>query len=167
MSENINVKLERINTMRAAFFYEFTKTPEEDSWKKTMVWAEKKGLLEKHKTIRVFGRNIYPTENPEPHGYGFYITITPDIKIENNIIVRLIPGGLYAVAKCEGLEQMGLAWPMLWEWVKNSKYEYIGETKEEYGYELGLEEHLNWHATLVEQSENKFILNLMIQLWEK
>lgn len=167
MSEKINVRLERIKTMRAAFFYEFTKAPEEDCWKKAKVWAEKKGLLEKNMTTRIFGRNIYPTENPEPHGYVFYITITPDIKIESNILVRLIPGGLYAVARCEGLEQMGLAWPMLWEWVKNSKYEYIGETKEEYGYELGLEEHLNWYNTLVEESEKNFIFDLMIQLWEK
>ncbi len=167
MSDKINIKLEKSNTMRAAFFYEFSKAPEEDSWKKAYVWAEKKGLLKKYKETRIFGKNIYPTENPEPHGYGFYVTITPDIKFESNIIVRLIPGGLYAVVRCEGFEQMGLAWPMLWDWVKNSEYEYIGETKEEYGYELGLEEHINWYATLVEKSENNYIFNLMIQLWEK
>ncbi|MFX1452646.1 MAG: effector binding domain-containing protein [Promethearchaeota archaeon] len=153
--------------MRAAFFYDLSEAPEENCWKKAKSWAEKKGLLEKNANTRIFGRNIYPTENPEPHGYGFYITITPDTKIESDILVRLLPGGLYAVARCEGLEQMGLIWPILWDWVKNSKYEYIGETKEEYGYELGLEEILNWLATLVEESETKFILDLMIPLWEK
>ena len=45
MSKNIEVRLERIKIMRAAFFYDMVKSPEEESWKKTEVRAKKKGIL--------------------------------------------------------------------------------------------------------------------------
>lgn len=167
MNDNINIRLEKIKIMRAAYFHALSDNPEEDAWKKAEKWADQKGLLKKESTLRIFGRNTYPTENPEPHGYGFFITITPDIKVEKDIFIRLIAGGLYAVALCEGLEQMGIVWPELWKWVGESEYNYIGETKGDNGFELGFEEHLNWYSTFIEKSEKKFIFNLMLQLWEQ
>jgi len=165
MSEK--VKLEKLKSMRAAYFHAFSETPEDDAWKKAESWAKEKKLLKIGSNIRVFGRNTYPTKNPEPHGYGYFITITPNITINEDISIQIIPGGLYAVSRCEGVERIGEAWASLWKWVGESKYEFIGETKGEYGYELGFEEHLNWYPTMVEKKEKKFIFNLMIQLWEK
>jgi len=40
-------------------------------------WAKPKGLLEKDIGTRVFGRNTYPTDNPEPHGYEFFADYQP------------------------------------------------------------------------------------------
>jgi len=153
--------------MRAAFFYDLSDSPEENAWKKAEKWAKSKGLIEKDSTIRIFGRNIYPTENPEPHGYGFFVTITPDIEVDKDIRIRLIPGGLYAVARCEGLEQMGSVWDKLWKSFEEGKYKYIGETRGENGFELGFEEHLNWYPALVEKDYSKMIFDLMLQLWEE
>jgi DNA gyrase inhibitor GyrI len=165
MSEKI--KLERIKSMRVAYFHEFSENPEEDAWIKLESWAKEKGLLEENSNTRIFGRNTYPTENPEPHGYGYFITITPEIKTEKDIFIRIIPGGLYAVLKCEGLEKLGESWGNLWKWVNESEYKYIGETKGENGFELGYEEHLNWYPIMVKKREEKFVFNLMIQLWEE
>lgn len=109
MSEKINIRLERMKTIRATYFHAFSENPEEDAWKKAKIWAKEKGLIEKESKTRIFGRNTYPTENPEPHVYGIFITITPDTKVEKEVSIRFIPGGLYAVARCEGLEQIGLA----------------------------------------------------------
>jgi len=167
MSDKIKIRLERLKTMRTTYFHALSNTPEEDAWKKAEIWANERGLLEKDSTIRIFGRNIYPTTNPEPHGYGFFIKITPDLKVENEISIRLIPGGFYAAARCEGLEQIGLVWSELWKWIANSKYQYIGMTKGEYGFELGFEEHVNWYSVLIEKSEKKIIFDLMLQLWEE
>ncbi|MFW9938838.1 MAG: GyrI-like domain-containing protein [Candidatus Thorarchaeota archaeon] len=164
MSENI--KLERLKSMRAVYFYALSDTPEEDAWKKAESWAKNSGLFKTSKKPRIFGRNIYPTENPEPHGYGYFITITPDTKIEKAISIRIIPGGLYAVARCEGFEEIGKQWELLWKWVNQSKYKYIGETKSEYGFELGFEEHLNWYPFMVEKSTKTPIFDLMLQLCE-
>ena len=167
MSDKIKVRLKRLDVMRAVFFHSLSNTPEEDAWNRAESWAKEKGLLQVDSSIRIFGRNIYPTENPEPHGYGIYIALLPNTKIENDLSVRSIPGGLYAVVYCDGLEEMGIKWPELWKWVENSEYQYIGETKGEYGFELGFEEYLNWHSTLVEKSESKMIFDLMLQLREK
>ena len=167
MSDKIKVRLKKLDTMRAAFFHSLSNTPEEDAWNRAESWAKEKGLLHVDESIRIFGRNIYPTENPEPHGYGIYITIPPNTKVESEVPVRSIPGGLYAVAKCNGVEEMSIIWPDLWKWVENSEYQYIGETKGEYGFELGFEEYLNWYSTLVEKTKSNMIFDLMLQLREK
>ena len=129
MSNKIKVRLTRLDAMRAAFFHSLSNTPEEDSWNKAESWAREKELLLVDSTIQIFGRNIYPTENPEPHGYGIYITLPPNIELESEIPERSIPKGLYAVVNCNGLEEMSIKWPTLWKWVENSEYQYIGETK--------------------------------------
>lgn len=167
MNDKIKIRLERLKTLRATYFHALSDNPEEEAWKKAEKWASQKGLLNDKSTLRIFGRNTYPTENPEPHGYGFFLTIPPDIKVEKEILIRLIAGGLYAVARCEGLEQMGVVWPELWKWVERSEYKYIGETKGDNGFELGFEEHINWYSSLIEKSEERFIFDLMLQLWEK
>ncbi|MFX1296122.1 MAG: GyrI-like domain-containing protein [Promethearchaeota archaeon] len=164
---NDKIKLERVKSLRAAYFHALSKAPEYDAWKKAESWAKEKGLLKKDSGARIFGRNTYPTKNPEPHGYGYFITITPNITINEDISVRIIPGGLYAMSRCEGVEQIGETWATLWKWVDESEYEFIGEIKGEFGYELGFEEHLNWHPNMVEKSEKKLIFNLMLQLCEK
>ena len=167
MNAIINVRIEILKSMRTVYFYSFSNTPEEDAWKKAEKWIGMKGLLEKNSNIRIFGRNVYPTENPEPHGYGFYITIMPETKVEKNVCIQLIPGGKYLVARCEGLEKMGLVWKELWKLVGEGKYKYIGETRGEHGFELGYEEHLNWYSALVENNVNAFICDLLLQLWEE
>ena len=91
MSENIDVKLEKLESMRAVFFHASSNTPEEDAWSKAEAWVKNKGILNSDSNIRIFGRNTYPTENPEPHGYGIYITIPPNTKVESEIPVRSIP----------------------------------------------------------------------------
>ena len=64
-------------------------------------------------------------------------------------------------------EEMSTKWPELWKWVENSEHQYIGETKGEYGYELGFEEYLNWYSTLVEKNTINMKFDLMLQLREK
>lgn len=164
MSENI--RLERMKSLRAAYFHVFSEAPEEDAWKKVEFWAKDKGMLKKDSNTRIFGRNTYPTTEPEPHGYGYYITIPPNAEITNNLSVNIIPGGLYAVSRCVGIEELGEKWAGLWKWVNESKYKYIGATKGEFGFELGFEELLNWYPVRVEKSEKKYIFDIMLQLWE-
>ncbi|MFX1585956.1 MAG: GyrI-like domain-containing protein [Promethearchaeota archaeon] len=164
---NEKIKIERVKSLRAAYFHTFSEAPESDAWKKAESWAKEKELLRKDSNVRIFGRNTYPTKDPEPHGYGYFITITSNITINEDISIRIIPGGLYAVSRCEGVEQIGETWANLWNWLNESEYDYIGEIKGEFGYELGFEEHLNWYPFMVEKSDEKLIFNLMLQLWEE
>ena len=160
------IRIERLNSLRVAFFYSFAENPEEDAWQNALIWLKNKKLLENFSDIRVFGRNIYPTEDPEPHGYAYHITISPNFQIEKNLNVSIIPGGLYAILSCKGFEDLIKNWPKLWKWVNNSNYKYIGETKSELGYELGYEEIVNWHEFFIEGKNVEILFNLMIQLFE-
>jgi DNA gyrase inhibitor GyrI len=135
-----------------------SETPEEDAWKKIVAWAKPRGMLEKSAGTRVFGRNTYPTNNPEPHGYEFFLTVGPKAEPEGDIKIKNIPGGLYAVLRFENLENMGKAWRDLWEWIEKSGYDHIGWQKGENGWFNGFEEHLNWH-------ENKPTIEWIFDLW--
>jgi DNA gyrase inhibitor GyrI len=144
MNDELEVRLERMKTRRAAYFHVLSENPEEDAWKKATAWLKRKGFLKKDAPIRVFGRNNWPTQNREPYGYGFFIPLTPDIKIKDSVLSRYITGGLYAVTRCEGVENVHEIWGKFWEWIKQSEHKYIGGTKfAEIGYELGLEEVIN------------------------
>jgi DNA gyrase inhibitor GyrI len=57
----------------------------------------------------LFGRNTFPTDNPEPHGYEFFLTVGPDIEPERDTEIREIPGGLYAVLRFNELNKIGEA----------------------------------------------------------
>jgi hypothetical protein len=161
------IRVEKLKSLRAAFFYSFTENPEEDAWINTFKFLKNRKLLKNYSNIRVFGRNIYPTEDPEPHGYAYYITINSDFQIENDCYVTIIPGGLYTILPCRGFEELSNDWSKLWKWVENSNYKYIGETKSELGFELGYEEILNWYGFFIENKDNDIFINLMIQLCEE
>lgn len=156
------VRLERLETMRTAYTHVFSGTPEEDAWKKMEAWAKPKGLLEEGAGTRVFGRNTYPTDNPEPHGYEFFLTVGPDIEPEGDIEIRKIPGGLYAVLRFKNLDNIGKAWEHLWKWIKESEYDHVGWQKGEQGWVNGFEEHLN----PLEKSPKEWVFDLWVQLKE-
>ena len=159
---DMEVRLERLETMRAAHVHAFSESPEEDAWKKMVAWAKPKGLLEEDSGTRVFGRNTYPTDATEPHGYEFFLTVGAEVEAEGDIDIQEIPGGLYAVLRFEGLENMKDAWERLWNWIKESEHEHIGWQKGEHGWHNGFEEHLN----PLEESMQKWIFDLWVQLKE-
>ena len=153
-----NIHIRRIESLRAAYTHSSSDTPEEDAWKKMEAWARPRGILTKEKGTRIFGRNTYPTDNPEPHGYQLFITVDQSIKPENEIKIGEIPGGTYAVLSSTNLDNIGDAWRSLWSWIENSEYEFIGWKKEEYGWADGYEEHLN-------PFDDKLISEWKFELW--
>ena len=159
----MEVRVERLETMCAAHTHVLSDTPEEDAGKKIMEWAKSKGLLAKGSGSRLFGRNTYPTDNPEPHGYEFFLAVGPDIEPEGDIDVREMPGGLCAVLRFKDLSNIGEAWKYLWKWIEESEYEHIGWQKGEHGWVNGFEEHLNWYE---QKPQNEWIFDLWVQLKE-
>ena len=159
----MEVRLERLETMRAVYTHAFSDTPEEDAGRRIIEWAKSKGLMEKSAGARLFGRNTYPTDKPEPHGYEFYLTVDSDIKPEGDIETREIPGGLYAVLRFKNLYKIREAWEKLWKWIEESEYEHVGWKKGEHGWVNGFEEHLNWKE---EKPQTEWTFDLWIQLKE-
>jgi DNA gyrase inhibitor GyrI len=126
-------------------------------------WARSNGLMKESGGARLFGRNTYPTDKPEPHGYEFYLTIGPDLEPEGDIEATEIPGGLYAVLRFKNLNRIGEAWEELWKWIKESRYEHVGWKKGEHGWVNGYEEHLNWYEG---KPPTEWIFDLWVQLKE-
>ncbi len=148
--------------MRAAHVHAFGESPEEDAWRKMEAWAGPQGLLEEVSGTRVFGRNTYPTTESEPYGYEFFLTVGPDVELGEGIDVYEIPGGLCAVLRFEGLDNIGEAWERMWDWIGGSGHDLVGWWKEEHGWCDGFEENL----TPLEKDPAKWVFDLWVQLEE-
>ncbi len=158
------VRLEKLETMSAAHIHVLSDQPEEDASSKIMEWAKSNGYSDNGSALkgaRLFGRNTYPTDNPEPHGYELFLTGISDLRPEGEIDIKDIPGGLYAVMRFQNLARIGDAWRTLWEWVDQSHYEYIGLKKGDFGWVNGFEEHLNWQE---KRPPNEWIFDLWVRL---
>ncbi|MFC1803945.1 GyrI-like domain-containing protein [Thermoproteota archaeon] len=161
MEPKWKISVEKREPLRAVYAYALTETPEEDAWKKIQAWAGQKGLLAKEKGTKVFGRNTYPTDNPEPHGYELYITVDESTEADGEIIAGEISGGLYAVLKSTFLIGITHAWLSLWRWLDESEYEFIGWRKGEHGWVNGYEEYLN---PFDDKTQDEWLFNLMIPI---
>lgn len=161
--KSMEVRKERLDTMRAAYVHVLSDAPEEDAGKRIIKWAETKHLHRKSVKPRLFGRNTYPSNNPEPHGYEYYLTVSPDIEPLDDIETQEIEGGLYGVLRFKNLEKIREAWEYLWNWIKESEYEYVGWKKGKHGWVNGFEEHLNWYE---KKPQNEWIFDLWVQLKE-
>lgn len=160
--KEMEVRIEQINTMCTACFCSISTTPEEDATKTLMDWAKSKGLLDKP-GVRLFGRNVFPTDNPEPRGYELHLTIDENTKTDENIEAGTVPGGLYAVLRFSDLTKISLAWEKLWAWLETSEHEHAGWQKGNHGWVDGFEEQVNWQE---QKPPTEWIFDLWLQLKE-
>ena len=107
--------------------------------------------------------HAYPTNNPEPHGYEFFLKVEPDIEAEKDIAIDEIPGGLYAVLRFKNLFKIQEAWQHLWKWITESEYEHVGWKKGKHGWVNGFEERLDWYET---KPPNEWTFDLWVKLKE-
>ena len=159
----MKVRLERLQTMRAVHTHALGDTPEEDAGKKIREWARSNGITGTSGN-RLFGRNTYPTDNPEPHGYEIYLTINQEPERRGNISIGEIPGGLYVILRFKNLDRIGEAWKKMWTWITENSYEFIGWKKGRYGWVDGFEEHINWYVE--ETPLTEWMFDLWVQIKE-
>jgi len=148
MSE-LDVRIVELKPMRVASVYGFGESPESIAWAKLVAWAKPRGLLDDRKQHRIFGFN---NPNPAPgspnYGYEFWIVVGPDVEPEEAVRIHEFLGGLYAVTRCKGVENITDTWKRLVRWLADSPYKHAGHQ--------WLEEHL--HA--VDAPQDEFILDL-------
>ena len=156
------VRLETLEPMRAVHVHALSENPEEDAGKEIMGWAQSMGLLKEGSGSRLFGRNTFPTSEPEPHGYELYLTIGEDVDA-GGIDVGQIPGGLYAVLRFTNLENIGAAWKRLFSWIEEGEYQHVGWKKGEHGWADGFEEHLDFWE---EKPQSEWTFDLWAKLKE-
>lgn len=121
MSEN-KVRIITLEPMRVASAHGFGTEPEGIAWDKTLAFVEEKGLKDVEDT-RYFGfNNPNPSTGSPNYGYEQWVTIAPDVEATTDVEIKDFPGGLYAVVRCEGVENIGKAWQQLTGWAENSSY---------------------------------------------
>lgn len=133
MTKEIQVEIVHLEPMTVASVQAISKTPEDDAWKKMVAFAEPRGLLTDLKKNPIFGfNNPNPTAGKEEYGYEFWIRISPETKVEEDVTKKKFDGGLYAVTRCNltkestsaSLQEHGMleSWARLSEWFKSSGY---------------------------------------------
>jgi effector-binding domain-containing protein len=160
---SVELKIERFKTMRSVNVQSQGSNPEEDALKKVLEYAKNNGLTSKP-NVQLFGRNFYPTDQPEPHGYEYYLTVEEEIKPSREVVVRNIPEGLYASLRVKGVCEITEGWKALFSMVESSGYKQAGVSRQVYGWvNAGFEEIVNWQK---ETSPQDWVINLWLQLKE-
>jgi hypothetical protein len=147
--------------MVAAYFVSLNQPPEEEALTAALKYAENNGLTEA--TARLFGRNIYLTDQPEPHGYEYYVAAD---KIEPNGAdgVGEVSGGLYAVVEVKNLFNLLEGWKNLLEWVEANGYRTVGVKRGPNGWvNSAYEELLEWQLP---KPPTEWRFRLWVQLQE-
>ncbi len=155
-------QLQQIKTMAAVHVYSLNQPPEEEALTAALQYAKSNGLTEQ--TSRLFGRNIYPTDQPEPHGYEYFLTSDSTIKEKGEVTAEEVPGGLYAVLEIKNLFSIGEGWQKLFSWVKANGHQPVGVSRGKYGWvNSAFEEIVDWQQ---EKPPAEWIMRLYVQLKE-
>lgn len=119
---DIEVRIIQLEPMRVASARGFGEQPETQAWSKLLDWAKQQGIedLSNH---RFFGFN---NPNPSPgspnYGYEQWMTVDKGLDPAQGIEFKDFPGGLYAVTRSEGLQNITDNWKRLVVWREESKY---------------------------------------------
>lgn len=120
---DLEVKIIHLEPMRIASALGFGTSPEPIAWQKIIKFAESQGWLNDLDSHRFFGfNNPSPSPGSPNYGYEQWITVDPDTEAQEGIKIIDFPGGDYAVARCEGLGEIGEIWQKLVAWHEDSRY---------------------------------------------
>jgi DNA gyrase inhibitor GyrI len=138
---DLAVRIVKLEPLRVASFHGFGPSPEALAAAKLAAWAGPRGLLTDLTRPRIFGfNNPNPSAGSPNYGYEFWLVVGPEFvasedEAESDMRIRDFPGGLYAVTRCQGVENIGATWGRLAQWLTESRYGHAGHQ--------WLEEHLN------------------------
>lgn len=119
---DIDVRIVRLEPLRVAAALAYGAEPEPQVWDTLLTWARAHNLLGVTPAPRFFGFN-----NPDPapgtpnHGYEQWMTVGPQVAGEGPVKIKDFPGGLYAVARCDGIPNPEI-WGRLAAWRESSRY---------------------------------------------
>ncbi len=65
-----------------------------------------------------------PSPGSPNYGYEVWLPVAEDVQAGSDIRIKNIPGGLYAVTRFTGLQNIGEVWKQLAQWREGSKYKH-------------------------------------------
>jgi DNA gyrase inhibitor GyrI len=123
MSE-LEVRIVRLEPLRVASALGFGPNPEQLAWTQLLAFASARGLLDKPGARFLGFNNPNPSPGSPNYGYEQWITVGPEVEGAGEVEVKTFPGGLYAVARCHGVPEIGTTWDALLAWLEDSPYRY-------------------------------------------
>ena len=122
MSE-MDVRIVRLEPIRVAAVLGFGASPEGLAWDKMTAWLKTSHLLEDGRTHRFFGfNNPSPSAGSPNYGYEVWVTVDAPVQPEGEMAVKDFPGGLYAVTRCKGVDNIFPTWQQFVRWREESRY---------------------------------------------
>jgi DNA gyrase inhibitor GyrI len=122
MSE-IEVRIVKLEPMRMLSAYGFGKEPEGIAWEKIMAFGLEKGLPTERDYPTTYGfNNPNPSAGSPNYGYEIWLPVDESVQPEGDLRIVDFSGGLYAVTRFKGLENIGKVWGELVKWRESSKY---------------------------------------------
>jgi len=119
----LDVRIVTLDPMRVASVLGFGPSPEAAAWQELAAWAEQRGLLAEPDRPRIFGfNNPSPTPASPNYGYEFWIEVGPEVQSDGDVQVQQFDGGLYAVTRCQGVDNITETWKQLVAWLAASPY---------------------------------------------
>ncbi|MFX0090593.1 MAG: GyrI-like domain-containing protein [Candidatus Hodarchaeota archaeon] len=153
------IRIVTLKPMRVAYYCAFSKTPEDDASKVMRAFGQPKGLYDNAAKHFHFGyNNPPPSMSNTPYGYECLITIGSEVKPEGEVKIKDIPGGLYAVVRCQGPPEVNI--PLTWDYLFNEWLNTNGKYELDEDNEPGLEEIIN----PLELSPEKWIFDLYLPI---
>jgi DNA gyrase inhibitor GyrI len=116
------IRIEKLPSMRVAYYTGFAKHPEMEAWGTLLTWAQGKGLVSQPLSFRRFGFNNPPPWGTEGEEYGYecWITVDEQVEASGEVGIKAFPGSLCAATSIERLADIGNAWETLYQWVEDS-----------------------------------------------
>lgn len=119
---DLEVKIVKLEPMRVASALGFGLSPEPIAWEKIISFVKSKGWLANLESHRFFGfNNPSPSPGSPNYGYEQWITVGPDVQGSDEVKIIDFPGGSYAVARCEGISNIGKVWGQLVAWHEDTQ----------------------------------------------
>ena len=144
--DDSNVRIVKLEPFRAASFYGFGTSPEEQAFGKLQAWAGPRGFLDTLQEHRIFGfNNPNPSAGSPNYGYEYWMAVGPEVEPEGEMRILGCEGGLYAVLRLpapfqdDPYQSIPNGWQQLTHWLAASIYQMGGHQ--------WLEEHFKYEGT--------------------
>ena len=122
MSE-MEVRIVHLEPMRVAAVLGFGASPESLAWDKMSAWLSATHLLDDGKPHRFFGfNNPGPSAGSPNYGYELWVTVDETVQPEGEVKLKEFSGGLYAVTRCKGVDNIFPTWQQFVRWCEESRY---------------------------------------------